>query len=222
MSNINSGKGRFWEFVSQCDKCNSNWLSDLEGTGLPFCYIKHDNDYYTSSDDDCEHAIGELKPAHYHVLVAWSSPTTFKNANALKEALGFIRIQRKFSIGGAYDYLIHRHNADKYHYDITQVQHFNGFNIADYSSLTDTEIAEMATDILRDIENYHITEISHLNLLYSAIDLDKFNFVRNRSNFFKNHITSNRHSGGNGIEYVKKLINDYDLELRGSLLSDES
>lgn len=87
-----------------------------------FAGIQHDKDTWTEDDEkkNPEHKAGELKKAHFHVVVRTQNATW---NTALCKELG---IEEKFceqakNIDNALQYLIHYNDTDKATYDIEEV-----------------------------------------------------------------------------------------------------
>ena len=68
------------EIVSHLKDNDGNTLFDIDNMKLilvskkcikDYCYIIHDKDTYTDKDEEAntEHKVGELKPAHIHLLI---------------------------------------------------------------------------------------------------------------------------------------------------------
>ena len=87
-------------------------------------FILHDKDVYTSEEAlkrNTPELKGQLKPAHYHIVMAFKSPVPVGNiANAFGIPENFIgNVSR--SLRGAFQYLIHVKNPEKYQYDPSEV-----------------------------------------------------------------------------------------------------
>lgn len=87
-------------------------------------YILHDKDIYSAAEaKKAEHPelAGQLKPAHYHVVMAFKNPIPTKNiANSFGIAENFIE-NVKHSLTGAFLYLVHARDPKKYQYDPAEV-----------------------------------------------------------------------------------------------------
>ncbi len=141
---------RYWKCVFYPESLPAGWLDVLQNTDLPFCISPlHDSDI----NEDQE---GTLKKAHYHIILAYNAPTTWKNVKeSICDILGQPRPMPSDNIKLAYRYLWHADNPDKYQYDEADVQCYNGFNIHDFIALTNDEVKQylnQCTQIIRDLD----------------------------------------------------------------------
>lgn len=180
-------KKRYWAFVLYPESAPDDWKEQLQQTGLQFCYSPLHN-----SDIDPN---GELKKEHYHIILAYSGPTTFKNVSSLTASLNQPIPIPLESIKGYYRYFTHKDNPDKFQYDEHDITHVNGFNLVDYCDLSKFEVNEIKKDIVNIIKNNNITEYSKLiDLFISEENMAYFDVACNNTLFFNKYITSRRHS----------------------------
>lgn len=106
--------------------------SACEKLGIP-CSLSplHDKDL---KDDDS----GEIKKAHYHLVVYFKGKTTPYNFyTCLCGAFGekaFSTFEIGHDIGSLVCYHCHLNNEDKYQYDVNEIKDFNGFCSGKYIS----------------------------------------------------------------------------------------
>lgn len=105
---------------------------------------------------------GELKKAHYHVLITYRGPQTYNSVKALTDSLNASRPEPVESLRGAFRYLTHRDNPEKAQYDESDIQLLNGFNISDIEELTKSEINEIKRNIRIIIRHYDFTDYCQL------------------------------------------------------------
>lgn len=90
-----------------------------------FAYIIHDSDEYVESDEQSnpEHAAGELKPEHIHLLLKFHKNQPQKIEYVAKWfGLGANFVQKiKSNWGDACRYLIHQNAPDKFQYEVENV-----------------------------------------------------------------------------------------------------
>lgn len=133
------------------DSAPADWLDQLQQTGLA-CAVSplHDKD----SNPD-----GEVKKAHYHLLICFEGPTTLKNAQELSNSiLSGVLVKPIESVRGMYRYLTHEDNPEKFHYDKKDIVLLNGFDPQNVLSNSDeSEIADRVIQIINDnhIKYYH-------------------------------------------------------------------
>lgn len=144
-------KKRNFTTIVYPDSAPSDWLDQLQQTGLA-CAVSplHDKD----SNPD-----GEVKKAHYHLLICFEGPTTLKNAQELSNSiLSGVLVKPIESVRGMYRYLTHEDNPEKFHYDKKNIVLLNGFDPQNVLSNSDeSEIADRVIQIINDnhIKYYH-------------------------------------------------------------------
>lgn len=188
MSEKSSGKNikkRNWAFVLYPESAPSDWLEQLQSTGLQGCISPlHDKDIDPT---------GEPKKAHYHIILCYSGPTSFNVVNGLCRSLNQPIPQALEQIRGYYRYLTHRDNPEKYQYDERDIKAFNGFNILDYCELTRSEITELIKRIHTTILDADILEYSDLlDFLLGSDMLAEYEVAVSHTLLFGTYITSRR------------------------------
>lgn len=153
-------KSRNWGFVVYPDSAPSNWMDQLQESGISFAVSPlHDKDYYPD---------GELKKAHWHVIVVWDGPVTDVKAKKISDLLNSPMPIRLESVRGAYRYFTHKDSPEKYQYLDLDIKVFNGFDISNYVALTKEEKYKAVEDIIDCIETNNFYEyfdlLSHLRL----------------------------------------------------------
>lgn len=101
----------------------SNWYDILDAERIPTLVSPlHDRDTNQTAEK-------ELKKAHYHVIVMFSSVKTKAQAKAVFDKIGGVGCEAVQSIRGYARYLCHLDNPEKAQYDQSDVRALNG---ADY------------------------------------------------------------------------------------------
>lgn len=173
-------KNRHWTFLIYPDSCVPNWIDILIETGLPFAISPlHDKD---KNPDDT------IKKPHYHVIITYDGPTTYKSVNEnICQLIKSTIPKRVLSLRGIYRYLTHLDNPEKYQYDRSLIQEYNNFHI----DMTDTEITKLMVDIIEDIRVNNITSYWDLIQYYLVSDdIDNFKVVQSHAFFFNKAIDS--------------------------------
>lgn len=120
-------KNRNWNAIVYPESAPEDWIDQLRDLHLPFAVSPlHDSDV---------NPTGELKKAHYHIIVSFEGPTTMKNANRTIQQITcgpIVKVCR--SVRGSYRYFTHIDNPEKFQYSGDQIQIFNDFEIAMSSS----------------------------------------------------------------------------------------
>lgn len=153
-------KKRNWTTIVYCDSAPQDWVEQLQATGLEVAISPlHDSDINPD---------GDVKKAHYHVILCYPGPTTQKLVQELSNnVLSGVLVKPIESIRGMYRYLTHKDNPEKFQYKESDITLLNGFdpgnilsnadesaiqrlviyyihenNIYDYSDLVDRLLAE--------------------------------------------------------------------------------
>lgn len=99
-------KSRYWTILVYPESAPEDWEDIL--AGLTYCYKLHDHDVVKST--------GELKKAHFHVVLAFDGPTTYNVVKELTDSLKSPIPKAVRSLRGMIRYLIHADNKNKYQY----------------------------------------------------------------------------------------------------------
>ena len=180
-------KKRYWAMVLYPDSAPSNWRDKLRETGIQ-CAISplHDKDV---------NADNTPKKAHYHIILCYEGPTTYKNVNNLCESLNQPIPQPLEQLRGYYRYLVHKDNPEKYQYDETRITTLNGFDIANYLDLTNSQVVAILKEITQFIDDNDIIEYSTLIKTFRENEFMSqfFEIAMNKTIFLNTYITLNVH-----------------------------
>lgn len=126
-----------------------------------YAYCLHDKDTYTVNDTDDESKIGQYKKDHIHVVMETSSPMQLGYvAKLLEVPSNFVQIcDNKI---GAYQYLVHKHNPEKYQYNpsevVTNIENFQKKYLTDNDGAMK---AKIIIDHIQEVQSYlTLTELS--------------------------------------------------------------
>ena len=147
-------KKRNWVMIVYPDSLPENWLDILVQTGLP-CAISplHDRDV---------EATGDPKKPHRHVIMCWDGPAPYTQAKRISDSLHGAEPKPLDSLRGYYRYLTHKDSPDKAQYDDKDIIQLNGFNIANYTELTRSEVTEALKMIQGYVRAHGILEYADL------------------------------------------------------------
>jgi len=207
-------KARFWWFVLYPESAPEDWRDRIQLTGLPFCVSPlHEHDLNPDQTP---------KKAHYHVILCYNGPTTYGNVQkTITDPLNQPHPQFLNSVKGAYRYLTHQDNPDKYQYDPYQITCFNGFNTTDYCDMSITDEDRLYSAIEDFIDEFSITEfLTCVRLLKAHGQFESLSFLRRHATYFSVYIKSARHSGfARGVQIDKK---DPEIDpLTGEILAED-
>ena len=178
-------KKRNWAFVLYPESAPDDWKDILQETGLQ-CAISPLHDKDINPD-------GELKKAHYHIILCYSGPTSFNVVKGLTDLLNQPIPQALEQVKGYYRYLTHKDNPEKAQYNDLDIVTINGFNIADYSDLTRSEVNALKIQIQELIRNKEFYEYSDLmDFLCDNGMFTEYDIACNHTLFFDRYITSRR------------------------------
>ena len=170
-------KDRHWWFIAYPDSLPNNWVDILIETCLPY-YISPLHLYDLDSE-------GKTKKPHYHIIVSFDGPTTFKNVHEkICKPLNATIPKPILSVKGAFNYLTHKNHPDKYPYDIEEIIYLNGASIKEINK------AYLYTQLFTAIEimivDKNITSIRDLTFkAREKNDEDMLTCIRNNVYYWK-------------------------------------
>lgn len=160
-------KNRHWTFVMYPDSLPENYLEILQQTGLEVAISPLHN-----KDLDQEK---ELKKSHYHVLLCFPGPTTYKKVLSITSKLNATVPQRVLSVKGIYRYFTHKDNPEKYQYDEQEIVCLNGFDSENFVAMTTSQIKMIVRELTNIILNQNILE--YVDLIDFLITNEMFDFL---------------------------------------------
>lgn len=219
-------KARAWTFIIWEDSTNIDdfkaKISDQGRLGLKALYIRHDKD---------TRATGEQKKVHWHVIVIWENPTTYKNAlqtaQSVSSATKYVEPIR--SLTGAARYLTHMDDADKHQYDKSEVIEVGGVDYTELinSSRNDRNEVLAMCQYVRDNKIIYFDQFAY----YCMDQNPEWHRILSERNtfFFKNLIQSQAYRLKEEYEdalktagpAVRKLGTKYVNMVTGEVLYDE-
>lgn len=177
-------KKRNWAFVVYPESLPEDWTLKLRLKGTA-CAVSplHDRDI---------NPTGEAKKPHYHIILSFGNPTTYKNVlNFSQDFNGTIPIPLE-SVVGYYRYLTHKDNPEKAQYSEDDICLFNGFDPVEL--MTDSEVTNLLKQIVNIIIDNNIIEFEDLVLYLLRNDLhDLFISVEKHPYFIHLLLNSKRY-----------------------------
>lgn len=178
-------KKRYWAFVLYPESAPENWREILQQTGLSICVSPlHDKDI---------NPTGEKKKAHYHIILCYSGPTTFKCVKSITDSLNQPIPIALEQVRGYFRYLTHKDNPEKYQYDEKEITTINDFDIDNYNDLSVSQINAIKIELQKIIRDNNIFE--YCDLLDYLLDNDLLSYLdvaQNHTILFNTYITSLR------------------------------
>lgn len=120
----NEKKTRNWACVVYPESAPENWVEVLDNYRIPALVSPlHDKDINPG---------GEIKKAHYHIVIMFEGPREEHIARTIFESFGGVGCEYVNSIRGYARYLCHLDNPEKCQYSQSDVKSMNG---ADFDSI---------------------------------------------------------------------------------------
>lgn len=154
----------------------------------------HDRDLYDHDDADRRFKEGDIKKAHWHLLLYFHGSTT---KNSILEIASFFNsksIQWKIYPVESYEYLDHHKVVSKYKplYD-DPIINLCGLCIDDYRHYTDDEVENIVIELEKIIMKYDIREYcDFITYTISQDDIQIHKIARSKTIHFKAFIDSRR------------------------------
>lgn len=202
-------KNRNWVAIVYPESAPTDWIEQLRDLHLPFAISPlHDKDIDVT---------GEPKKAHYHIIVCFDGPTTYKNANRVIQSITNGPIVKPCrSIRGSYRYFIHLDNPEKAQYLEKDIHTYNSFEIA----LTDSDEDMIKRAIFSIILVNRIQEYAELMLVLEyEFGLEFSKVARRNHSFITSVVNSIRHSPGATYKRYLNYVSPEEFDLYA--LSDE-
>lgn len=164
-------------------------------------YFFHYKDFYTEDTETngVLHLKGEIKKAHYHMLIDYGQPTTLNHIrNILNSCLGKCRIrilENPEDVIDCWDYPTHEDYPEdvKPHYDESERVVFGGFDITPLRVKHATSGGDDSFEVINIINQNCILELSDLvDYLFRRNEYILLNCVLQKSFFFKSYLDSKR------------------------------
>lgn len=109
-------RNRNWTFIVYPESAPENWYKILEEKMLDFVVSPlHDIDVL-------ENGTGEVKKAHYHVLLCFKGNKSFDQIKEITDELNCPIPQQVANCSGMIRYFVHKDNADKAQYNIADMR----------------------------------------------------------------------------------------------------
>lgn len=180
-------KKRNWAFVLYPESAPEDWREQIQKAGIMAAISPlHDKD---------TNPTGEPKKAHYHIILVYGNPTTFKNVESFTKRLNQPIPQPLEQVRGYYRYLTHLDNPEKYQYSAAEIQTVNGFDIRDFVEMTKAEITKNIRAVQQFIMDNDVMEYADLmEILLQGGDTmaDWFEVASTHTLFFSAYLKSRR------------------------------
>lgn len=177
-------KKRNWAFVLYPESAPENWIEQIQKAGVMAAISPlHDRDV---------NATGEPKKPHYHVILVYGSPTTFKNVEAFTKRLNQPIPQPLEQVRGYYRYLTHMDNPEKAQYSPADIRTLNGFDIGDFVEMTKSEVTKVKRALADYIVENDLREYADLieMTMCEGVPPEWFDIASSQTMFFTGFLKS--------------------------------
>lgn len=155
MKENKNNKAKYWGMILYPESAPKNWKDILTKTGCEIAISPlHDMD----SDEE----TGELKKAHWHLIIKYPNSTTYNNVLTLCNELNAPIPQSIGNIKGAFRYFTHQDNPEKFQYKFDDIVYLNGFDVGSCNKLGSTEIYQIKHDINEFLKENHLYDYTDI------------------------------------------------------------
>ena len=183
-------RGRNWSFFVYPESAPKNWREIINEWHTPwFESPLHDKDL-------CEDESGEIKKAHWHIIIMFKGNKSFAQIKELTNKLNAPNPQKTQSMRGSVRYLAHMDNPDKHQYEPSEITGHNGASPAAYMhiELTRSETNAVVMQLQKYIRENDIREYSDLmDYLEDTNQVTEFDVARTNTIYLRSYINSRRH-----------------------------
>lgn len=180
---------RNWTFIVYPESSPQNWRDVLEAYHVPWIESPlHDKDV---------NADGELKKAHWHVLVMFDGVKTYEQIFEITERINASAPQKAANTKGLVRYMAHLDNPEKYQYNRSLIIGHAGADVSALLEVTKKERYILIKEMIQYVSDNDITEMKDL-IDYAMVERfdDWFSLLcDNASYVVDRYIKSNRHGG---------------------------
>ena len=159
---IPKGKSRGWKLLLYPDSAPEDWKELLDESCVKYVCALHDKDQWDVRDEkkNPEHKKGDLKKAHYHILLLFDGPKTYNRvlplAEKIKAKIPFEMLDGNPS--GFMRYMLHLDQPKKHQYPEEILEAHNGAVIDISKADDDDVIYDEIFDFLEtsEIHNFYL------------------------------------------------------------------
>lgn len=205
----NSTKKRNWTFVLYPESAPEDWRDILQRTGLAIAVSPlHDKDIDPT---------GEVKKAHYHIILCYNNTVTGRMVKELVDSLHQPMPLPIDSVRGLYRYFTHKDNPEKYQYDEREITTINGFDILDFADLSSADKIKIKLELIKFIVEKNICEYSDFIIEVMKLEKDDYFLIASTQTIFFNAFIKSKKYKSEKI-YIREQVVDKDT---GEILSTD-
>lgn len=145
---------RNWTFILYPESALDNWRQILDDEHIPWIESPlHDMDV---------NADGELKKAHWHILLLYGGKKSYEQVQAVTERIKGTIPQKVSSSKGCVRYMAHLDNPEKYQYSKSGIIAHGGIDLAEYLKPTSSSRYSLIGEMIDYVREYRIVEMRDL------------------------------------------------------------
>lgn len=186
-TNRKDSRSKTWNVIVYPESAPENWKEQLVEQGVFFvCSPLHDKDVLST---------GEIKKAHWHVLLCFTSNKSYTQVLELTNTINAPAPQKSNSTGGSIRYMVHIDSPDKFQYNKSDIEVYGNIDIEQYFRITSGERYELIKEMIEYVKDNNVDEIQDL-IDYAMVYRfdDWFPLLCDNSTFImSNYIKSIRH-----------------------------
>lgn len=174
MSKNKDQRARSWTFPLYPGSAPENWREILDEYHVPWVESPlHDKDINPD---------GELKKAHWHIVLFFDGKKSFEQIKEITDALNAPIPQKTANPKGLVRYLIHMDNPEKYQYKREEIVCHCGAEIDEYFALSASSKNAILWEIIEFIrENQVESLVEFMGYIQSTNKRDWFDVTANRN-----------------------------------------
>lgn len=143
-----------WSLIVYPDSAPENWRDYLEELHIEWVESPlHEFD---------ANPTGEVKKAHYHVLLMFGSVKTYEQVLEVIAPLNCPIPQRCLSAKGTVRYMAHMDNPEKFQYNVADIKGHGGVDVKELLKPTASEKYETIKEMCNYVRDNNITEFQDL------------------------------------------------------------
>lgn len=163
LEQFDSVKTRVWTFLIYPTEC-PEFMNILHSLDVEFCLSPlHDKDLKKD---------GDIVKPHYHLMVAWTGPTTVTAVQPVSNMFNGTPVQPVRNVRALYHYFDHSRVEDKVKYNIRDIICGGGFDVDNFNKPTRVEMMQMRIQIENYIQEHKIHDYYTLCVDLGGVDLD--------------------------------------------------
>lgn len=183
-----ASRTRNWVVIIYPESAPSNWRSILDDLFIEWVESP-------LHDKDVDPGTGEIKKAHWHVMLQFPSVKSFKQMKVIADKVNSPIPQPALSPKGVVRYMIHLDNPEKFQYKRETIIGHGGADIAALLKPTSSDRYSLIGEMMEYVANNDVTEMKELLDYARAERMDDWFplLCDNSAYILGEYIKSNRH-----------------------------